>query len=67
MNYLKGPKSKSLSHCLTELFSIYQNKHWTIRRRDDRSVDQLSHCILFKIVGFLLGGWVGCIRSLNDP
>ena len=52
MNYLKCPKSKSLSHCLTELFSIYQNKHWTIRRRDDHSVEQLSNCILFKIVGF---------------
>ena len=28
MNSLKCPKSKSLSHCLTELFPIYQNKHW---------------------------------------
>ena len=26
MNSLKYPKSKSLSHCLTELFPIYQNK-----------------------------------------
>jgi hypothetical protein len=29
MNSLKCPKSKSLSHCLTELFPICQNKHWT--------------------------------------
>ena len=54
MNYLKCPKSKSLSHCLTELFSIYQNKHWTIRRRDDRSVDLSSHHIILKIVRFLV-------------
>ena len=47
------PKTKSATHCLTDLFSIRQNKHWTIRRRDNRFVDQSSHCILFKIVGFL--------------
>ena len=28
MNNLKCPKL--LSHCLTELFPIYQNKYWTI-------------------------------------
>ena len=44
MNSLKCPKSKSLSHCLTELFPIYQNKHWTIRWRDNRSVNH-SHKI----------------------
>ena len=38
MNSLKCPKSKSLSHCLTELFTIYQNKHWTIRQQDDHTV-----------------------------
>ena len=53
MNYLIGPKSKLLSHCLTELLSIYQNKHWTIRQWDDRSVNPLSHRIILKIVGFL--------------
>ena len=26
MNSLECPKSKSLSHCLTEIFPIYQNK-----------------------------------------
>ena len=39
MNSLKCPKSNSVSHCLTELFQFYQNKHWTIQRRDERSVD----------------------------
>ena len=29
---MKCPRAKSANHCLTELFSIYQNKHWTIRR-----------------------------------
>ena len=53
MNSLKCPKSKSLSHCLTELFPFYQNKHWTIQRRDDRSVDPSFHRIILKIVGFL--------------
>ena len=52
MNSLKCPKSKSLSHCLTELLQIYQNKHWTIKRRDDCSVDPLSHRLILKIVGF---------------
>ena len=54
MNSLKCPKSKSLSHCLTELFPFYQNKHWTIQRRNDGSVDQPFHRILWKIVGFQL-------------
>ena len=31
MNSLKCPNLKSLSHCPTESFPIYQNKHWTIR------------------------------------
>ena len=51
MNSLKCPKSTLLSHCLTELFTICKNKHWTIRRRDDRSVDTSSHRIILKIVG----------------
>ena len=54
MNYLKCPKSKSLSHCLTELFSIYQNKHWTIRRRDGHIVVPSSNRIKLKIDGFLI-------------
>ena len=47
------PKTKSATHCLTELFPIYQNKHWTIRWHDNPFVDPSSHriCIL-KIVGF---------------
>ena len=54
MNSLKCSKSKSLSHCLTELLPIYQNKHGTIRRRDDCSVDPSSHRIILNIVGFLV-------------
>ena len=50
LNSLKCPKS--LSHCLTELFQIYQNKPWTIRWRDGRSVGPSSHRIILKIVGF---------------
>ena len=53
MNSLKCPKSKSLSHCLTKLFLFYQNKHWTIQRRNNGSVDQPFHRILSKIVRFL--------------
>ena len=41
-----------LSHCFTELFPIYQNKHWTIRRRNDRFVVPLFHPIISKIDGF---------------
>ena len=54
MNSLKCPKSKSLSHCLTELFPIYQNKQWTIRQQDNCSVDPSSHRIILKIVGYQL-------------
>ena len=53
MNSLKCPKSKSLSHCITELFTIYQNKHWTIIWHDDRFIDPSSHRIILKIVDFL--------------
>ena len=28
----------ALNRCLTELFPIYQNKHWTIRRRNGHTV-----------------------------
>ena len=48
------PMSKSLNHCHTELFTIYQNKHWTIRQWGDHSVDPSSHCIILKIVVFLV-------------
>ena len=35
-NSLICPRTKSASHCLTELFPIYQNKHRTIRPSDHR-------------------------------
>ena len=54
MNSLKCPKAKSLSHCLTELFPIYQNNIWTIRQWDDHTIIPSSHRILLKIVGFLV-------------
>ena len=44
--------AEKLSHCLIELFPIYQNKHWTIRRQDDQSVEPSYHSIILKIVGF---------------
>ena len=50
MNNLKCPRSKWLSHRLTELFPIYQSKHWTIRQQDDHSVDPSCHWILSLIV-----------------
>ena len=34
INSLICPKTNSATHCVTELFPIYQNKHWTIRRRE---------------------------------
>ena len=46
---MKCPRAKSSNHCLTELFSIYQNKHWTIRRRDNHIVVQSSHLNISKI------------------
>ena len=54
MNSLNTPKTKSLSHCLTELFPIYQNNIWTIRRWDDHTIIPLPHRIILKIVGFYL-------------
>ena len=56
MNSLKCPKSKSLSHCLNELFPIYQDKYWTIRQQDDRSVDPsyyIEDCRIFKFKSWL--------------
>ena len=43
------PKAKSATHFLTELFPIYQNKHWTIRQRDDHIVVQSSQGNISKI------------------
>ena len=54
MNSLKYPKTKSLSHCLTELFPINQNNVWTIRRWDDHTIIPSSHRIILKIVVFLV-------------
>ena len=49
------PKTKSANHFLTELLPIYQNKHWTIRRRNDRSLNPpFYHRIILKIDGFLV-------------
>ena len=48
-NSLICPRTKSANHRLTELFSIYQNKHWTIRRRDDHIVVPSSNLIKSKI------------------
>ena len=48
------PKTNSATHCIAELFPIYQNKHWTIKWQDDRSIEPLSHCIILKIVGFVV-------------
>ena len=52
-NSLICPKNKSASHCPTELFPIYPNNHWTIRRRDDHTVVPSSNRIKLKIVWFL--------------
>ena len=52
INSLICPKTKSANHCLTELFPIYQNKQWTIKWREDRSVDPSSLRIMLKIVNF---------------
>ena len=35
---MKCPNAKSLSHCLTELFPIYQNNIWTIRQWDNHTI-----------------------------
>ena len=43
------PKTKSATHCLTELLPIYENKHWTIRRRDGHIVVPSSNCNILKI------------------
>ena len=48
-NSLICPKNKSASHCPTELFPIYPNIHWTIRRRDDHIVVPSSNSIKLKI------------------
>ena len=52
-NSLICHKNKSASHCLTELFPIYPNNHWTIRRPDDHIVVLSSNRIKLKIDRFL--------------
>jgi hypothetical protein len=49
--------AKSATHCLTELFPIYQNKYWTIRWQDDHTIVPSSHHIILKIVGFFYLTW----------
>ena len=51
-----GYALKSATHSLTELFLIFQNKHGTIKRREDRTVVPSSHCIILKSVGFYVSG-----------
>ena len=51
-NSLICPRTKSASHCPTELFPIYSNNHWTIRRRDNHIVVPSSDRIKLKIDGF---------------
>ena len=53
-NILICPRANSSHHCLTELFSIYQNKHWTIRRRDDHIVVPSSDRNILKIDWILI-------------
>jgi hypothetical protein len=62
---LKCPRAKSANHCLTELFSIYQNKHWTIRRWDNHIVVPSSNHIKLKIDWFkIISMWQ--LRSVLD-
>ena len=57
-NSLICPKTKSASHCPTELFPIYPNNHWTIRRRDDHIVVPSSNRIKLKIDWLQLFHWL---------
>ena len=66
-NSLICPKKKSASHCPTELFPIYPNNHWTIRRRDDHIVVPSSNRIKLKIDWFLLTNtYLGVHRSASE-
>ena len=51
-NSLICPKTKSATHCLTELFPIYQNKHWTIRWWVDHTVVPLSQVLYWRLSDF---------------
>ena len=55
-------KAKSLSHCLTELFPIYQNKHWTIRRSFRRTIVPLYYIEDYRISRFV---WVFEILNIQ--
>ena len=44
INILEFPKAKQSTHCLTELFPIYQKKNWTIRWWNDQMIDP-SYCV----------------------
>ena len=66
-NSLICHRTKSASHCLTELFSIYQNKHGTIRRRDGHIVVQSSHRNIFEIDGLLISLLFNQLIKYNSP
>ena len=55
----------SLSYCLTDLFPIYQYKHWTIRRWDDHIVVSSSNRIKSKIDWILIRSWSTLQRGWN--
>ena len=55
------PKAKSATHCLSELFSIYQNKHGTIRRRADHIVVRLPTIIYLRLTDL----WSRPVQKLN--
>ena len=61
-NSLICPKDKSENHCPTELFPIYPDNHWTIRRRDNHIVVPSSNRIKLKIDWFLFS--VCCLSEV---
>ena len=53
INRLICPKAKSATHCLTELFPIYQNKKTFAYQTAGQSYHRPIGIIILKIVGFL--------------
>ena len=58
MKSLIYPKAKPASHCLTELFSIYQNNNWTIRRWNDHTIVPPYYFFIFNRCYSLLSFWL---------
>ena len=65
-NSLICPRAKSSNQYLTKSFSIYQNKHWTIRRWDDHSMTNRPTVLNWRLSDFWLSSLLWFTITVQD-